>query len=84
MEAYAKSRPGVPLVQLTVSDGNRAAQALYKSYGFVPFGCEPYAIAVGDASMPKVHMWHKLSDQRPSRRTSLEVRHHPRTRATSK
>lgn len=64
---YARSRPGVLLVQLTVSDGNRAAQALYERYGFVPFGCEPYAIAVGDAFVSKVHMWHKLSDQLPSR-----------------
>ncbi|MET2527164.1 GNAT family N-acetyltransferase [Ralstonia pseudosolanacearum] len=63
---YAKSRPGVLLVQLTVSDGNRAAQTLYERYGFVPFGCEPYAIAVGDAFVPKVHMWRKLSDQLPS------------------
>lgn len=60
--AYAKARPGILLVQLTVSEGNRAALTLYERSGFVQFGCEPYAIAVGKSFVSKIHMWHRLSD----------------------
>lgn len=56
---YAKERPGVLVVQLTVSQGNQAAQALYERCGFVPFGCEPFAIAVGNEFVSKVHMWRR-------------------------
>lgn len=58
--AYAKSRPGVLLMQLTVTDGNRAAQELYASGGFVSFGVEPYAVRVGNDYVSKVHMWRHL------------------------
>ena len=54
--ATARSRPGVRMVQLTVTDGNTAAQALYARHGFVPFGLEPLAVAVGDGFVAKVHM----------------------------
>jgi GNAT superfamily N-acetyltransferase len=57
MMACARSRPGVMLVQLTFTDGNLAAQALYQRKGFVPFGLEPYAVAVGREFVAKVHMW---------------------------
>jgi ribosomal protein S18 acetylase RimI-like enzyme len=53
----ARSRPGVLLVQLTVTEGNLAAQTLYQRKGFVPFGLEPYAVAVGSGFVAKVHMW---------------------------
>jgi ribosomal protein S18 acetylase RimI-like enzyme len=53
----ARSRPGVRLVQLMVTHGNRAAQALYESCGFVQYGLEPLAVAVGDGFVSKVHMW---------------------------
>lgn len=53
----ARLRPGVGLVQLTVTEGNTAAQALYQSCGFVPFGIEPFAVAVGTGFVSKVHMW---------------------------
>jgi ribosomal protein S18 acetylase RimI-like enzyme len=55
--AAARARDGVGLVQLTVSAGNRAAQALYARAGFVPFGVEPFAVAVDDGFVAKVHMW---------------------------
>jgi RimJ/RimL family protein N-acetyltransferase len=55
--AQAKSRPGTRLVQLTVTQGNTAAEKLYEQCGFVPFGVEPFAVAVGDRFVSKVHMW---------------------------
>lgn len=50
---YARSRPGVRLVQLTVTEGNAAAEALYAHCGFVAFGVEPMAVPVvaGTASL---------------------------------
>jgi RimJ/RimL family protein N-acetyltransferase len=60
---YARSRPGIRIVQLTVTDGNRSAQALYSRCGFVPFGIEPFAVAVGTHYVSKVHMWCDLNAQ---------------------
>jgi GNAT superfamily N-acetyltransferase len=54
---FARSRPGVVLVQLTVTQGNAGAHSLYEHCGFVAFGVEPYAVAVGNAFVSKVHMW---------------------------
>ncbi|RZI45042.1 GNAT family N-acetyltransferase [Herbaspirillum sp. HC18] len=59
---YAKSRPGVRVVQLTVTSGNFAAQALYENSGFVQFGLEPFAAAVGVRYVEKKHMWHDLDN----------------------
>ena len=56
----ARSRPGVQVVQLTVTKGNAQAQALYARNGFVEFGVEPYAVAVGQGFVSKVHMWCRL------------------------
>jgi ribosomal protein S18 acetylase RimI-like enzyme len=53
----AASREGVRIVQLTVTEGNAAAQTLYESCGFRSFGVEPFAVALGDAYLSKVHMW---------------------------
>jgi ribosomal protein S18 acetylase RimI-like enzyme len=58
--AYAQARPGVLLVQLTVTDGNTAAQSLYERHGFVQFGLEPLAVAVGSTFVSKLHLWCKL------------------------
>jgi ribosomal protein S18 acetylase RimI-like enzyme len=55
--AAARARPGVLLVQLTVSNHNVAAKRLYARHGFVEFGVEPYAMAVGDGYVEKCHMW---------------------------
>jgi len=30
---------------------------LYERSGFVEFGVEPYAVAVGESFVSKVHMW---------------------------
>jgi RimJ/RimL family protein N-acetyltransferase len=59
--AQAAARPGVQLVQLTVSEGNAAAEALYARCGFVRFGVEPLAMALGDGFIAKVHMWRDLA-----------------------
>ena len=58
--AAATARPGIVLVQLTVSDGNAAARSLYERCGFSAFGTEPMAVALGDGYVGKVHMWRTL------------------------
>jgi ribosomal protein S18 acetylase RimI-like enzyme len=58
--AFAASRPGIRLIQLTVTDGNTAARMLYEQCGFVPFGIEPLAVAVGSGHVSKLHMWRDL------------------------
>jgi ribosomal protein S18 acetylase RimI-like enzyme len=55
--AYARSRDHVRIVQLTVTKGNASAESLYERCGFVAFGVEPYAVAVGNDYVSKVHMW---------------------------
>jgi ribosomal protein S18 acetylase RimI-like enzyme len=57
---HARSRCGVMLVQLTVTQGNAGARALYEQSGFVQFGLEPFAVAVGPMFVSKVHMWCNL------------------------
>ncbi len=57
----AATRPGLRIVQLTVTEGNRSAQALYERAGFVVFGIEPEAIATDDGYLAKVHMWLDLA-----------------------
>ncbi len=52
----ARARPGVRIVQLTVTDGNRAARSLYERNGFVAFGTEPFAMALDGGYVGKVHM----------------------------
>jgi len=64
--AAARARPGVKIVQLTVTEGNDAARRLYERFGFVAFGVEPYAVAVRGGYVSKVHMWCDL-DAAPDR-----------------
>jgi RimJ/RimL family protein N-acetyltransferase len=59
---YIGTRPGVSVVQLTVTDGNGAARALYEACGFEAFGVEPFAVAVGADYVAKVHMWRRLEE----------------------
>ena len=54
---YARQRAGVKLIQLSVTEGNDAAQGLYERCGFVAYGVEPYAVEVGSEYVNKVHMW---------------------------
>ena len=56
----ARTRPGVGVVQLTVSEGNDAALQLYRRAGFVAFGTEPLAVRVGMGFVAKVHLWREL------------------------
>jgi ribosomal protein S18 acetylase RimI-like enzyme len=56
----AQARRGVTIVQLTVTHGNTAAQVLYEKCGFVQFGLEPFAVAIGPEFVSKVHMWRSL------------------------
>jgi ribosomal protein S18 acetylase RimI-like enzyme len=55
--AAARARPGVRIIQLTVTEGNDAARSLYERFGFVAFGVEPYAAAVRGGYVSKIHMW---------------------------
>lgn len=55
--AHARAIERLRLVQLTVTEGNSTAQALYERCGFQVFGVEPLAIAVEGALLAKVHMW---------------------------
>ena len=57
----ARARSGIKLVQLTVTQGNHKAEELYGRCGFVQFGVEPFAVAVGDGFVSKVHMWCDLN-----------------------
>jgi len=61
--AHARSRAGVRLVQLMVTHGNHAARTLYEQCGFVEYGLEPFAVAVGDGYVSKVHMWCDLASK---------------------
>lgn len=54
---HAQGLPGLWVVQLTVTEGNDAALALYRQAGFNLFGSEPLAIAVGDGLLTKLHLW---------------------------
>ncbi|WP_198086579.1 GNAT family N-acetyltransferase [Variovorax sp. E3] len=54
---HARARGGLRLVQLTVTEGNAAAQKLYEDCGFRVFGLEPLAIDVDGELLGKVHMW---------------------------
>ena len=65
----ARARAGIKLVQLTVTQGNQTAQALYERHGFMAFGVEPFAVAVGDDYVAKTHMWCLLD----SRLSTLKI-----------
>ncbi len=68
----AHERDGVRVVQLTVTEGNRAAEALYRRCGFVPFGVEPLAISTDAGHAAKVHMWLDLDAVPRHASTGLE------------
>ncbi|MET1078579.1 MAG: GNAT family protein [Pseudomonas sp.] len=54
--AEARGRDGVRLVQLSLTEGNQAALALYQRCGFVTFGREPQALAVDGEYLAKLLM----------------------------
>ena len=60
--SQARTRDGVRILQLTVTQGNEPAESLYRKAGFRPFGVEPLAVQVGNTFVSKVHMWRDLLD----------------------
>lgn len=58
--AYARRRPGVEVITLTVTENNHPAIAVYEAAGFRSFGVEPMAIRTHDGYRAKVHMWLQL------------------------
>lgn len=57
----ARARPGILLVQLTVSESNHGARRLYERAGFVQFGVEPLAMKGVQGYVAKCHMWCHLA-----------------------
>lgn len=58
---HGMERQGLRVLQLEVTQGNTAAQRLYQSLGFEPFGVEPMAVWTPDGYRSKVHMWLDLA-----------------------
>jgi len=56
----ASRRAGIRIVQLTVTENNRAAVELYEKRGFMAYGTEPFAVAVAGGYVGKIHMWRRL------------------------
>jgi GNAT superfamily N-acetyltransferase len=54
--ACARSRTGVGMLTLTVTQGNDPAIGLYRAFGFEAFGVEPMAILTPSGFRSKVHM----------------------------
>jgi ribosomal protein S18 acetylase RimI-like enzyme len=52
----ARTIDGVEQVQLSVAATQAGASRLYRSLGFVPFGCEPRALKVGDRYIDEEYM----------------------------
>ena len=59
--ARARAQAQCRVLQLTVTEGNSEAQALYTACGFAPFGREPMAMRHGDGYVAKIHMWRDLA-----------------------
>jgi ribosomal protein S18 acetylase RimI-like enzyme len=59
---FARARPHAKIIQLTVTEQNASARGLYERLGFADFGVEPFAIALGERYLSKVHMWRALVD----------------------
>lgn len=62
--AYGMARQGLRVLQLEVTQGNVAAERLYQSLGFQPFGVEPMAVLTAAGYKSKVHMWLDLTTLR--------------------
>jgi len=63
---YVRSRSGVEVLSLTVTEGNDPALRLYRTCGFVEFGTEPMALLASTGYKAKVHMWRRVSDEFPA------------------
>jgi ribosomal protein S18 acetylase RimI-like enzyme len=58
---HARSKGGIHLLTLTVTEGNEPALNLYRRAGFEVFGIEPMAILTSTGYRAKVHMWLPLA-----------------------
>lgn len=58
--AHAQTLAYVQVLNLTVTEGNATALALYERAGFQAFGTEPMAVRTTDGYKAKVHMWKRL------------------------
>jgi ribosomal protein S18 acetylase RimI-like enzyme len=69
--AHAAARPGVEVVELTVTEGNASAIAMYAAAGFQTWGMQPWAIATPSGVKGKAHMSRRLhgDDQAPGAST---------------
>lgn len=56
----ARAWDGVACVSLSASENSKAAQALYKSLGFVPWGIEPDSVRIDGRSYGEVFMQRPL------------------------
>ena len=54
---YARAKPDLLQLTLTVTEGNEPALSLYRGAGFRAFGVEPMAILTPSGYKGKVHMW---------------------------
>ena len=63
LNARKRAPQGDPVrhVRLTVIEDNASARSLCGRLGFAAFGVEPYAIALGERYLAKVHMWRALA-----------------------
>ncbi|AKM29548.1 hypothetical protein AB870_04455 [Pandoraea faecigallinarum] len=59
--ALARSQPGLRHITLQVNAENRAAIALYRSFGFVEIGREPDAMRVGNGFCDDIRMYLPIS-----------------------
>ena len=53
---HGTAMPGVEQILLSVTASQTAALALYRSLGFVSFGCEPRALKIGDRFVDEEYM----------------------------
>jgi RimJ/RimL family protein N-acetyltransferase len=55
---------GLEQIALAVASGQTAAIALYRSLGFVPFGCEVHALKIGNRYIDEEHMVLRLDENK--------------------
>lgn len=62
---HARESGRTELVQLTVTESNTRAIALYLRCGFAAFGTEPRAVKLGQQYLSKVHLWRPVGPGAP-------------------
>lgn len=58
-----RSRPGLEVIGLTVTEGNERARRLYRACGFEEFGAEPMAMLTSTGYKAKIHMWRRVRSE---------------------